>query len=128
MIDQLLNDEKQRETLEYIAAGRMAFPIGTKAFWKIGTNRGGTAAYEKIDGEINGHWISLDSIYIVVTDGTEFNVKKDRWEPCKIYTAHPESEKPLYDENGKLNRFGFRWPDAQVYEYYKDIMYFVIPA
>jgi hypothetical protein len=36
------------------------------------------------------------------------------------HELRPESEKPLY-RNGKLNRFGFRWTDKQVNEYYTNI-------
>lgn len=42
----------------------------------------------------------------------------------KEYELRKENEKPLYDEKGNLNRFGFRWTDNQVFDYYSSIMLF----
>ncbi len=86
------------------------FKTGTKMYWKS-TNQ---PAYEKLDNEDFGTWVSLDSKYLVreMIDGEMVDV------------VYPESDKPLY-RNGQLNRFGFKWTDQQVYDYYKGIMNFV---
>jgi hypothetical protein len=96
--------------------------------------------YEKLDDDDWGWWVSLTSNYLVekkvqkevlisktkdvdvevdeeLIDLSNFKkVKKEEIE----HELRPESEKPLY-RNGKLNRFGFRWTDKQVNEYYPSI-------
>jgi len=86
---------------------------GTKMYWKST----GVPAYEKVDDDEFGWWVSLTSTYVVT--------KMVNGE--KVDEVRPESEKPLYKADKSLNRFGFRWTDKQVEEYYKDMMNFVFP-
>ena len=93
----------------------MKFKAGDKMLWKST----GLPAYEKLDNEDFGWWVSLDS---------NFLVEKQVWNKKPVlsftdYEVLPESEKPLY-KDGKLNRYGFKLDDQGVYEYYKDIMTF----
>ena len=100
----------------------MTFKRGDSMYWK----KSGWSAWEKLDDNDFGWWVSLDST---------FPVRKETVNPATGQTevdheAHWETEKPLYKKNDKgedteLNRFGFRWTDNQVYEYYKGIMKFV---
>ena len=91
----------------------MNFPKGTKLYWK----KDNTPAYEKLSDDEWSWWVSLDSKYLKeVTDNTDTKEK--------IYELRPESEKPLYKNNGDLNRFGFRWTDNQVCKEYSGYMLF----
>lgn len=83
----------------------MKFRKGDKMFWK----NSNTPAYEKVGDNDFDWWVSLDSKYLVET----------------VHELRPETEKPLYRKDGTLNRFGFKWTDDQVYEYYKSFMNFV---
>jgi len=86
------------------------FKLGTKLYWKTSNQ----PAYEKLDDEDFGTWVSLDSKYLV----------REMVDDEMVDVLHSESEKPLY-RDGRLNRFGFRWTDQQVYDYYKSFMNFV---
>jgi len=88
----------------------MKFRKGTKMLYKSDN----TPAYEKLDDEDFGLWVTLNSKYLV-------EVKKGKDVDNEL---RPESDKPLYDRNKRLNRFGWRWTDEQVLNYYKNIMYF----
>ena len=105
--DKILNDLKP-ELLEWIDRNLLdiKFDIGTKMYWAK-TN---LPAYEKIAED---EWVNLDSTYIEEI-GEGKNIE---------FILKSESEKPLY-RNGKLNRFGFKWPDEMVYNYYKNFMKF----
>lgn len=100
--------------------------------WKMpnfsGWNKSGTPAYEKLDDDEWGWWVSLDSTYVVETLEDVWDVHMCKMVKEKVYTAHPESEKPLYSEKGNLNRWSFRWTDDQVHEHYNDMMEFKLPA
>jgi hypothetical protein len=83
---------------------------GTVMLWKHNKQ----LAFEKIDDEEVGWWVSLDSTYNV-------EVYKDKE---KSYVVRPESEKPLYNEKSALNRYAFKWSDKQVFDYWlKNIAY-----
>lgn len=90
----------------------MLFQKGTKLIWK--STR--LPAYEKLGDDEFEYWVSLDSKFIVES-------KDEKGE--KINILKHESEKPLY-KDGKLNRFGFRMLDGDVFEYYNGIMNFEI--
>jgi len=92
------------------------FNSGTKMFWK----NTGKPAYEKVGNDACDWWVSLDSFFVVKTQQLDEKTGEMLW----VHETHPESEKPLYKADGSLNRFGFKWPDEQVYDYYKDIMTF----
>jgi len=104
------SNELKIDLLEWIEKNALDinFPVGTKMYWKSSN----TLAYEKI-GEIE--WVSLDSNYLV----EKFNEKREMY-----HEIRPESEKPLYRLDGKLNRFGWKWPDDMVYKFYKSFMNF----
>lgn len=86
----------------------------------------GKPAYQKLGDAECDWWVSLDSTF--VTESEELNPLNKKMET--VYTLRPESDKALYKKDKKgnvttdLNRFGFRWTDQQVYEYYKDVMTF----
>jgi hypothetical protein len=93
------------------------FAKGTKMFWPDGR-----PAYEKLDDEDFGTWVSLCSTYVVerMEEYSEYvpAMSKEVVKKIKVHETRPESEKPLYNESGKLNRFGFKWTDKQVKEYF----------
>lgn len=93
------------------------FKRGTKMFWKS-TNQ---PAYEKVGDDELDWWVSLDSKFLK----EETKLDEKTGERYKTHVAYPESEKPLYKNDGSLNRFGFKWTDKQVEDYYKGIMNFV---
>jgi len=93
----------------------MKYKKGTRMFWK----KDCTPAYMKLDDEDFGWWVALDSNYLVeVKEGNK----------VVGHDLKPESDKPLYDRNGRLNRYGWRWTDEQVWDYYKDLMFFKQPV
>jgi hypothetical protein len=87
------------------------FKTGTKMYWKS-TNK---PAYEKLNDKDFGTWVSLDSTYVV----------REMVNDEMVDVVHPETEKPLYRNDGTLNRFGFRLTDQQVHDYYNGFMNFV---
>lgn len=104
------------------------FKAGTKLYWKASNQ----PAYEKLDDEDFGTWVSLDSKYLVrklVVDKSGKALDKSgklasTGNEQYVDVLKPESEKPLY-RNGQVNRFGFRWTDQQVYAYFNSFMNFV---
>lgn len=93
---------------------------GSKMLWKST----GLPAFEKLDDNEWGNWVSLDSTYLVERKVVDPVTKKETSE----YDLKPESEKPLYNKEGRLNRYGFKWPDKQVFEHYKGFMNFEYAA
>ncbi len=87
------------------------FSKGTKMYLRTT----GEARYEKLGDKVWDEWVCLKSTYQVWS----VNEKGE-----SVVESRPESEKPLYNEHGKLNRFGFKWTDQQVWDYYKGIMTF----
>lgn len=94
----------------------LLFVKGTKMFWR----NTGKPAFEKLDNEEWGWWVSLDSTYLVEREVTDPVTKK----VYKEYDLKHESEKPLYNKEGRLNRYGFKWTDKQVLEHYRTFMTF----
>lgn len=115
--------------------------------YKKGTllvDKHGVTQYEKMGDNEWDWWVSHTSTYVVITketveefvptqpvivdetlplvDEAELPVTtkgfKKKKTTVNVYTVRPESEKPLYNEEGKLNRSGFKWTDQQVFEYY----------
>jgi hypothetical protein len=72
--------------------------------------KAGELEYEKITDDEFGWWVATNSKYLV-------QIKEDK-KDINSYELHPESNKLLYDEHGKLQRFGFRWTDDQIRRYY----------
>lgn len=72
---------------------------------------GSGLVYEKLGDNDFDYWVATNSTYLVQTGE----------DPKKLesYELHPESEKPLYDKHNHLNRFGFKWTDKQVKDYYR---------
>ena len=118
----------------------MKFGKGSLMFWKTNSfnEHRGKPAYEKLDDNDMGLWVSLTSTYIVKKSDEEFaeevelnkkGLSPNGYLPSK-YKAMPETDKPLWvvDEKGNktLNRYGFKWTDAQVFEHYGLIMDFEI--
>lgn len=66
--------------------------------------------FEKLGDSEWDWWVCTNGTYLV-------EVYNEQTKEMK-YHLHPESEKPLYDKNKKLNRFGFKWTDEQVKQYY----------
>ncbi len=116
------------------------FKTGTKMKWK----HNGKDAFEKLNDDDFGLWVSLDSKFLVETKvTTEVFVPKDKnnvnvevddeqlnlkdFVTKKVvettYELKPETDKPLY-RNGSLNRYGFKWTDNQVFEHYNSFMEF----
>lgn len=64
--------------------------------------------YKKLTDDICSWWVCQNSFYLVpvIKDGE------------LTHERHPESEKPLFKENGELNRWSFKMPDTQVREHY----------
>jgi len=87
---------------------------GTKLFFL-----NGKPAYEKIDNDECGMWVSLFSNYLV---------EKVQCKPSEGHDMFPESNLPLWgvDKQGKpkLNRTAFKWPDEDVREHYSKFMTF----
>lgn len=83
----------------------LLYPKGTRLFWK----KNGLPAYEKVGETGWDWWVSLDSKYLVNGE------------------LRPESEKPLFNSNGGLNRFGFRQTDEGVNYHYLSIMKVELP-
>ena len=67
--------------------------------------------YEKLDNSNFSWWVCLTSSFIVENKEALTDEEK--------YILYPESRKPLYNKEGRLNRFGFKWTDLQVKKYYK---------
>lgn len=68
--------------------------------------------YTKMGNNEWDWWLCLTSTYVV-----------EIYKNNKIidYYSRTESDKPIYNKEGKLNRFGFKWTDQQVINYYKHI-------
>lgn len=79
------------------------FPKGFKFTW-------GELEFEKLGDTGFSLWVATNSKYTVYNGGDKH--------VNSAYDLHPEDEKPLYDENGRLARFGFRWTDKQIRNYY----------
>ncbi len=94
----------------------MRFLKGDMMLWKH-SNR---LAFKKLDDNDFGWWVSLDSTYLVERKVVDPVTKKEETK----YDLKPESEKLLHRNDGTLNRFGFKWDDESVYNYYKGIMLF----
>jgi hypothetical protein len=88
------------------------FKKGTKMYWK----NSNLPAFEKLGDNEFDWWVSLDSKYLVEKINPLTNEKE--------YEQKLETEKPLYNKEGRLNRFGFKWTDQQVFDYYRNIMNF----
>jgi len=94
----------------------MKFKKGDKLVWK----NSGVPAYEKLDNEDFGLWVSLDSKYLVPQPKFEDGKPVLGKDGKQVFedVLRPETEKPVE------KRFGFKWTDAQVFEYYKGMMNF----
>ena len=79
------------------------FPKGFKFTW-------GELEFEKLEDNGFSLWVATNSNYTVLVGEDKHDVDS--------YKVLPEEGKPLYDKNGKLNRFGFRWTDKQIRSYY----------
>jgi hypothetical protein len=95
------------------------FAKGTKMFWPDGT-----PAYEKLNDEDFGLWVSLDSKYLVerlvdeLTNEDKNHLVDKVGKKFRVHELRNETDRPLYNEQGKLNRLGFKWTDKQVKEYF----------
>lgn len=69
--------------------------------------------FKKIGNDEFDWWACLNSTYVF----RHYNEFLEEWDE----QVRPESEKPLLDDRGKLNRYGFRWTDLQVLSHYKII-------
>lgn len=82
-------------------------------------------AYEKLnDDEDNGLWVCLFGKYVVKEQ--HFNVETGEMEV--VYVSYPESDLPMFKNDGSLNRSGFKWSDEMVKRWYGDIMRFSYPV
>ena len=84
----------------------MTLKKGDRMIWK----NTGELAYEKVDDNDFGFWSCLFSKRLVEYS----NVKTKE----KLSYSLSETELPVNE------RFGFRWTDAQVFDYYKEMMDF----
>jgi hypothetical protein len=96
------------------------FLKGSKLVWK----NTGQPAFEKLDDNEWGYWVSLDSRFTV----TEKRLNSETNEMETVYVSYPESQKPLHNGEGRLNRYGFKWTDEQVFEHYNSFMNFEYAA
>jgi hypothetical protein len=79
------------------------FPKGFKFQW-------GELEFEKLEDNDFSWWVAHHSMYTV-------QVKEDLHD-LDSYELRYEAEKKLYDSRGHLARFGFRWSDKQIRNYY----------
>jgi hypothetical protein len=83
----------------------MSYPKGTQFKYA-------NLKFQKMGDKEFDWWICLNSTYTV-----EYLNEKN--EIC--FKRVPESEKPLYDDKGRLNRYGFKWTDEQIKKQYDTV-------
>lgn len=66
--------------------------------------------FQKLNDSEFSWWVCLNSLRTVFL--------RDKLESINDAQIVPDSEFPLYDKHGKLNRYGFKWTDQQIKEYY----------
>jgi hypothetical protein len=92
------------------------FNIGTELVFKH-TNQ---PAYQKVGTDL---WVCLFGKYVV----KEQHLSESSGKLEDVYVSYPESDLPMFKNDGSLNRTGFKWSDEMVFKFYGDIMKFVMP-
>jgi len=64
-------------------------------------------AFEKVGNSGYEYWVCLYSTFFIEKKDKDGNV---------VYEEHMESEKPMYNSKGNINRYAFRLPDEEILE------------